>query len=159
MRPLVAPDRRSRFERVEPVESCPAQDPADGGGRDPHGPGNLDPRLVLEPQRRGAGDDANRCGPGLPMRPRATVGQAVGAFDLIPGDPLAHGARTNARGGDEVPWQVVVEYAGDQFGPTRGGGSGILVDVYSVLRDETVALFTISFSRRDRVDNLLTGPS
>ena len=56
----------------------------------------------------------------------------LGAFDLIPGDPLAHGVRTNARGGDEVPWQVVVEYAGDQFGSTRGGGSGILVDVYSV---------------------------
>ena len=114
---------------------------------------------MLEPQRRDAGDDANRCGPGLPMRSRTTVGQAVGAFDLIRGDPLAHGARTNARGGgDEVPWQMVVEYAGDQFGSTRGGGSGILVDVYLVLRNETVALFTISFSRRDRVDNLWGRP-
>ena len=32
---LVAADRRSRFEGVEPVEPCPAQDPVDGGGRDP----------------------------------------------------------------------------------------------------------------------------
>ena len=46
MLPLVAPDRRGRLEGVEPVEPCPAQDPADGGGRDPHGPCNLDPRLV-----------------------------------------------------------------------------------------------------------------
>ena len=28
-------------------------------------------------------------------------------------------------------------HAGDEFGSTRGGGSGILVDVHSVLRDET----------------------
>ena len=62
--PLVTPDRRSRFEGVEPVEPCPAQDSADGGRRDPHGPCNLDPRLALETQRRVAGDDANLVAPG-----------------------------------------------------------------------------------------------
>ena len=83
-----------------------------------------------------------------------------GTFSPIPGDPLAHGARTDARGGgDEVHRQVVFKHASNQFGSTRGGGSGILMDAHSVLRDETLALFTISFSRRDRVDNLLKGHS
>ena len=89
MLPLVAPDRRGRFEGVEPVKPRPAQDSADGGGRDPHGPGNLYPRQALETQRRDAGDNANRCGPGLSMRPRTSVGHAIGALGLIPGDPLA----------------------------------------------------------------------
>ena len=44
MLPLVAPDRRDRFEGVEPVKPRPAQDSADGGGRDPHGPRSLDRR-------------------------------------------------------------------------------------------------------------------
>ena len=132
---LVAPDRWGRFRGVESVEPGPAQDPTDGGGRDHHGPCHLDPRLALEPQRRDAGDVANRSGPGLSMRPRTTVGQAVGTLGLIPGDLLAHGAPTDARGGGtEVHWQLVVEHAGDQFGSTRGGGSGILMDVHSVLQ-------------------------
>ena len=92
------------------------------------------------------------------MRPRTAVGQAVEAFGLIPGDPRAHRSRTDARGGgDEAHRQVVVEHAGDQFGSTRRGVSGILMDVHSVLRDETLALFTSSFSRRDRLDNVLKG--
>ena len=62
-----------------------------------------------------------------------------GPFSLIPGDPPAHGARTDAPGGgDEVHWQLVGEHAGDQLGSTRGGGSGILMDVHSVLRLERV---------------------
>ena len=133
MLPLVAPDRRGRFEGVEPVKPRPAQDPADGGGRDPHSPRNLDPRPALETQRRDAGGDANRRAPGLSMRPRTAVGQAVRAFSLIPGGPLAHRARTDARGdGDEVHWQLVVEHARDQFGSTRGCRSGILMEVHSV---------------------------
>ena len=65
------------------------------------------------------------------MRPRTAVGQAVEAVDLIPGDPLTHRSWTDARGGgDEAHRQFVVEHAGDQFGSTRGGGSGILMDVH-----------------------------
>ena len=53
--------------------------------------------------------------PGAPMRPRTALGQAVGDFSPIPGDPLAHGARKDARGGgDEAYRQVVVEHAVDQ---------------------------------------------
>ena len=96
--PLVAPDRRGRREGVEPVKPCPPQDPTDGGGRHPHGPRNLDPRLALEAQRRDAGDDTNRRGPGLSSRPRTAIAEARWAFGLIPGDPLAHRARTDARG-------------------------------------------------------------
>ena len=92
------------------------------------------------------------------MRPRTAVGQAIAAFGLITGDLLAHGTRTDARvGSDEVHRQLVVEHAADQFCSTRGGSSGILVDVHSVLRDATLALPTTSFSRRDRVDNVLKG--
>ena len=73
------------------------------------------------------------------MGSRSAVGQAVEAFSLVPGDPPGHGARTDAPGGgDEVHWQLVVDHAGDQFGSTRGGGSGILMDVHSVLRLERV---------------------
>ena len=158
--PLVTADGRGRFEGIEPVKPCPAQDAADGGGGHPHGPCDLDPRLPLEAQRRNAGNDVRGRGPGLPMRPRAAVGQALGPFGLIPGDPLAHGARTNAcRGGDQAHGQAVIEHTGDQFGSTRGGGSGILMDVHSVLRDETAGFLTTSFSRRHRVDNVLKGHS
>ena len=144
MFPLVAPDGWSPFERVESVEACPAQDSADGGGRDAHGPDNLDSHLALASQRRDAGDDVGRRGWGLVMRPRTTIGQALGAFGLVPGDPLAHGAGTDARGhGDEAYGQLVVEHASNQFGSTRGGGSGILMD--SALRDETLALFAHQF--------------
>ena len=120
--------RRGRLEGVEPVKPCPAQDPTDGGGRHPHGPRHLDPRLALEAQRRDAGDDTNRRGPGLSSRPRTAIAEARWAFGLIPGDPLAHRPRTDARGSrDEAYWQLVIEHAGDQFGSTRGGGSGILM--------------------------------
>ena len=117
--PLVAADARGRFEGIEPVKPCPAQDSDDGGGRHSHGPRDLDPRLPLEAHRRNAGDDVRGRGPGLP----------------------------------------VVEHTGDQFGSTRGCGSGILMDVHSVLRDETTGFLTTSFSRRDRVDNVLRGHS
>ena len=103
MFPLVASDGRSPFEHVEAVEPCPAQDSADGGGRDAHGPGNLDPRLRLTPQRCDAGDHVCRRGSGLAVRPRTAVGEAVGAFRQVTSDPLAHGARTDARSsGDEA---------------------------------------------------------
>ena len=156
--PLVAPDRAGRFEGIEPVEPCPAQESANRGGRDSHRSGNLDPRLALETQRRDARDDVRWRGPGLSTRPRTATGQTAGAFCLIPGDPLAHGARTDAHGsGDEAYRQLVVEHAGNEFGSTHGGGSGILMDVHSVLQNETLALFTISFSCPDRVDNVLKG--
>ena len=55
----------------------------------------------------------------------------------MPGDPPAHGPRTDPAGGvDEVHWRLVVEHAGDQFGSTRGGDCGILMDVHSVRRLE-----------------------
>ena len=136
--PLVGVDRRSRFEGITPVKPCPAQDSADGGGRHSHRPRDLNPRLPLEAHCRNTGDGVLGCGSGLPVRPRTVVGQSVGALSLIPGDPRAYGARTDARDdGNEAHGQFVVEHAGDEFGSTRGGGSGILVDVHSVLRDET----------------------
>ena len=80
------------------------------------------------------------------MRPRTAIGEAVRAFRLVPSDPLAHGAGTDARGrADEAYRQLVVEHASHKFGSTRGGGSGILMDVYSILRDETLALITHQF--------------
>ena len=91
---------------------------------------------------------------------QTAVAEARWAFGLIPGDPLAQRARTDARGSrDEAYWQLVIEHAGDQFGSTRRGDSGILMDVHSALRDETLVLFITRFSRRDRVDNLLKGHS
>ena len=100
-------------------------------GEDPQGPRNLDPRLALETQCRDAGNDANRRGPELSMQPRTAVCQDVGAFGPIPRDPRAHHSRTDARGsGDEVRREVVVEHASDQVGSTRGGSSGILMDVH-----------------------------
>ena len=72
----------------------------------------------------------------LSSRPRTAVAEARWAFGLIPGDPVAHRARTDARGSrDEAYWPLVIEHAGDQFGSTRAGGSGILMDVHSVLRE------------------------
>ena len=85
--PLVAVDRRGRFEGIKPVKPCPAQDSADGGGRHSHRPRDLDPRLPLEAQCRNAGDGVLGRGSGLPVRPRTAVGQPVGALSLIRGRP------------------------------------------------------------------------
>ena len=52
---------------------------------------------------------------------------------------------------------MVVEHAGNQFSLTREGSSSILMDVHSVLQNETLALFTISFSCQGRVDSVLKG--
>ena len=56
--PLVAVDRRGRFEGIQPVKPCPTQDSADGGGRHSHRPRDLNPRL---PWRRNAVMRATVC--------------------------------------------------------------------------------------------------
>jgi hypothetical protein len=145
---LIAAHRGGRLKRIDPVQSQPLEDTADGGRRDAELGGDLLSGVARSAQYPDLLDNSLWRGLSQPMRSRAAVAQSGQTLATKPLNPLANRPRADACGlADRLRRLPALDKPHNPLS-TMPRQTGILVHVHPVLREKLEASTTSASSVR-----------